>query len=111
LTGTGVANAAIVPARTRGDITVFPSNDTDLVVDIDGYFAPPSVGGLSLYTFTPCRAIDTRKVGTGQPFTGTLHSPVNVSGGPMRPTEPGASLCHECNGRSPGRARLSDALA
>ena len=82
LTGTIVANAAIVPAGTAGDIAVYPSNDTDLVVDIDGYFAPPGTGGLSLYTFPPCRVLDTRTVGTGQPFSGTLSPPVNVAGGP-----------------------------
>jgi hypothetical protein len=68
-----------VPA---GDIDVYPSNDTDLVVDIDGYFAPPGAGGLSLYTFPPCRVLDTRTVGNGQPFSGTLSPPVNVAGGP-----------------------------
>ncbi len=72
LTETIVANAAIVPAGTGGDIAVYPSNDTDLVVDIDGYFAPPGAGGLSLYTLPPCRALDTRTVGDGQPFSGTL---------------------------------------
>ena len=85
LTGTIVANAAIVPAGTGGDIAVYPSNDTDLVVDIDGYFAPPASGGLSLYTFAPCRVLDTRNTGTGQPFTGTLSPPVNVAGGPCAP--------------------------
>jgi hypothetical protein len=82
LTGTIVANAAIVPAGTAGDIAVYPSNDTDLVVDIDGYFAPPGTGGLSLYTFSPCRVLDTRTVGNGQPFSGTLSPPVSVAGGP-----------------------------
>ena len=81
LTGTIVANAAIVPAGTTGDIAVYPSNDTDLVIDIDGYFAPPATGGLSLYTFAPCRVLDTRKVGNGQPFIGTL-SPIDVVDGP-----------------------------
>ncbi len=82
LTGTIVANAAIVPAGTGGDIAVYPSSDTDLVVDIDGYFAPPDTGGLSLYTLAPCRELDTRQVGNGQPFSGTLSPPVNVAGGP-----------------------------
>ena len=40
-TGTVVANAAIVPAGNGGDISVFATERTDLVVDIDGYFAPP----------------------------------------------------------------------
>jgi hypothetical protein len=82
LTGTIVANAAIVPAGTSGDIAVYPSDDTDLVVDIDGYFAPPVTGGLSLYMFAPCRVLDTRKIGTGQPFSGTLNPPVDVMDGP-----------------------------
>src|ERR1019366_9208815 len=82
LTGTIVANAAIVPAGTGGDIAIYPSNDTDLVVDIDGYFAPPGTGGLSLYTFPPCRVLDTRTVGNGQPFSGTLSPPVNVAASP-----------------------------
>ena len=40
-TGTVTANAALVPAGTGGDIEVFPSNDTDLVIDVNGYFAAP----------------------------------------------------------------------
>jgi len=69
-----VANAAILPAGTGGDITAFASNDTDLIIDIDGYFAQPTQGnpGLSLYPVSPCRVIDTRHVGNGQPFSGTL---------------------------------------
>jgi hypothetical protein len=82
LTGTIVANAALVPAGTRGEIAVFPSNDTDLVIDINGYLAPAGPGGLSLYTLTPCRVIDTRKVGGGQPFSGTLNPPVDVVDSP-----------------------------
>ena len=78
LTGTVVANAAIVPAGTGGDITVFPSNDTDLVIDINGYFAPAGPGGLSLYPSAPCRVIDTRTIGIGQPFSGLLNPPVDV---------------------------------
>jgi len=76
LTATTVANAAIVSAGTGGGIAVFPSNDTDLVVDINGYFAAAGTGGLSLYpVVAPCRVLDTRN-NNGQPFVGTL--PVNV---------------------------------
>ncbi len=63
LTGVVVANAAIVPASrtgTQGSISVFASNDTDLVIDINGYFAPANTGGLLLYNVTPCRVLDTR---------------------------------------------------
>jgi uncharacterized repeat protein (TIGR03803 family) len=61
LTATIVANAAIVPAGTGGGIAVYPAGNTQLVADIDGYFAPPGEGGLSLYPAPPCRVIDTRK--------------------------------------------------
>ncbi len=77
-TATVVANAAMVAAGTEGQIAVFPSNDTDLVVDVDGYFAPAGLGALSLYPVTPCRALDTRTIGSGQPFSGALNPPLNV---------------------------------
>jgi hypothetical protein len=83
-TGTIVANAAIVPAGTTGDITALASNDTDLVIDINGYFAPAGTGGLSLYAVTPCRVLDTR-LNHGQPFMGTLSPPVDVEGSPCTP--------------------------
>jgi hypothetical protein len=78
-TGTIVANGAIVPAGTGGDIFVYSTNDTQLLIDINGYFAP-GPGGLSLYAVAPCRVIDTRHVGSGQPFSGTLTPPVDVVG-------------------------------
>ncbi|MBV9769911.1 MAG: hypothetical protein JOZ32_10090, partial [Bryobacterales bacterium] len=40
LTGNIVANAAIVPAGTSGSISVFAYDATDLLIDINGYFAP-----------------------------------------------------------------------
>jgi hypothetical protein len=80
LTGTVVSNAFIVTAGTNGAIAVFPSNDTDLVVDINGFFGPPGAGGLSLYTTAPCRALDTRKSVFG--FSGTIVVPVSLAGNP-----------------------------
>ncbi|HLJ45718.1 MAG TPA: hypothetical protein VKU01_06915, partial [Bryobacteraceae bacterium] len=38
--GKVVANAAIVPAGTGGAVTVFVTNPTDLILDINAYFAP-----------------------------------------------------------------------
>lgn len=78
LTGTYVANAAVVVAGGNGEITTLASNDTDLLIDIDGYFASPAQGGLSLYPTVPCRVIDTRNIGNGQPFSGTLNPPVDI---------------------------------
>jgi hypothetical protein len=68
-TGAVTANAAIVPAGTNGSIDVFASNPTDLVIDIDGYFAPMGTGGLSLYGVTPCRVVDTRQSAGSLPIT------------------------------------------
>ena len=78
ITGTVTANAAIVPAGTNGSIDVFASNPTDVVIDINGYFAPMSTGGLSLYGVTPCRVVDTRKP-TGSPPVTTLDVAVSAS--------------------------------
>ncbi len=58
--GTVVANAAIVPAGTGGAINAYVTDATDLVVDVNGYFAPLSANGLKFYPATPCRVADTR---------------------------------------------------
>jgi hypothetical protein len=77
-TGAITANAAIVPAGTAGEISTFAYDDTDLIIDINGYFAPPGQGSLSLYPVQPCRVLDTRPpLGNGA-FNGTLNPPVGV---------------------------------
>ena len=69
-TGTVVANAAIVPAGSNQTTAFYAHNhNTDLLVDVDGYFAPAGSGGLSLYPVAPCRVLDTRQ-NNGQPFMG-----------------------------------------
>ena len=77
-TGTVVANAAIVQNGQGGKISVFTTDDTDLVVDINGFFWPADTGGLSLYPTAPCRVLDTRTAGNGGPFSGTLEPWVDV---------------------------------
>ena len=79
-TATTVANAAIVPAATNGDIEVYASNSTEVIIDINGYFGTPtqSAPGLSLYPAAPCRVFDTRIVGDEEPFSGELDPPVDV---------------------------------
>jgi hypothetical protein len=67
-----VANAAIVPAGTRGAINLFASDTTDLVIDINGYFAPSLGAGLWYVPLLPCRIPDTR---TGEGFTGAFGQP------------------------------------
>jgi hypothetical protein len=61
LTGSVTANAAIVPAGSNGAINVYVTNQTDVIIDINGYFAPPGgVGELLFYPANPCRVLDTR---------------------------------------------------
>jgi YVTN family beta-propeller protein len=79
-TGTNTANAAIVPTGTGEAVSVFASGDTDLLIDVNGYFAPPGQGGLSLYPTPPCRVLDTRNLNGA--FSGLLNPPVDVLGSP-----------------------------
>ena len=84
--GTVLANAAIVPAGTNGALSFYASNTTDVVVDINGYFAPPGTGGLNFYTVTPCRIVDTRNA------AGTFGGPV-LNGGTTRTFPLSAGSC------------------
>jgi hypothetical protein len=69
-TGVVTANAAIVPAGTAGQISLYVTNNADMAIDVNGYFAAPGSGGYSLYNLPPCRIVDSRQIGA--PFTGTL---------------------------------------
>jgi hypothetical protein len=65
------ANAAIVPVGAGGAIAVLASDPTDLVIDINGYFAAPgAAGSLDFFTATPCRILDTRLA--AGPFGGPI---------------------------------------
>jgi hypothetical protein len=81
-TGTTVANAAIVPAGQGGAVAVYAYNTTDLIVDINGYFAMPGTGGDSFYEVTPCRVYDSR-ANNGLPFSGERM--VNIVNSPCTP--------------------------
>ncbi len=80
--GQDTANAAIVPAGTGGSVRVNPSDNTDLLIDVNGYFAAPAQGGLSLYPVVPCRVLDTRP----HPFQFELNPPVDVLGSVCAPS-------------------------
>lgn len=66
VTGAIVANAAIVPAGVNGDIQVFATDPSHVVIDVNGYFGAAQGSGLSFYPIDPCRAVDTR--GATGPF-------------------------------------------
>jgi hypothetical protein len=65
-----VANAAIVPAGSNGSIDVYATNETEVVIDINGYFADSGSSPLYLYNMTPCRVFDTRRFGPDGAFAG-----------------------------------------
>ena len=77
-TGAVEANAAIAPAGSGGSIQAFVTQTTDLLVDINGYFAPIAQGALSLYALPPCRVLDSRNPAGAPTFMGTIN--VNVIG-------------------------------
>jgi hypothetical protein len=80
LSGAIVANAALVAAGTGGAVDVFVYNATNVIIDTDGYFAPPgSPGGLYFYALTPCRVADTRSAG-GSGLTGAFGPPGMTAG-------------------------------
>ncbi|HLJ46478.1 MAG TPA: BACON domain-containing carbohydrate-binding protein [Bryobacteraceae bacterium] len=63
LDGAVVANAAIVPAGANGAVSIFVSDATDVIIDINGFFATAasqSAQALAFYPVTPCRVADTR---------------------------------------------------
>src|SRR5258708_4994113 len=65
-----VANAAIVPAGNNGDVSVFTTHNTDLVIAVNGYFAPGAPTGLSFFPLTPSRVVDTLNPHGNPPLNG-----------------------------------------
>ena len=76
-TGAVVANAAILPAGAGGAISIYVNGTTEVLFDINGYFAPPSGNGLQFYPVTPCRIADTR---ANAGFTGAFGPPMMLAG-------------------------------
>ena len=98
-TGTVVANAAIVPAGSNSTTAFYAhSNATNLLVDVDGYFAAPGTGGLSLYPVAPCRVLDTRQ--SGGSFVG--EKTVNVVGSACAPPSNAAAYVFNATVVPPG---------
>jgi hypothetical protein len=67
--GTVAANAAIVPAGTNGSVDVFVFNNTDVIIDINGYYAPQN-----LITLAPGNAAAPALSFAGDPTTGLFSS-------------------------------------
>jgi hypothetical protein len=87
-TGAITANAAIVPAGTGGAIDVYTTDLADVVIDINGYFAPAGApNALSFYGTAPCRIADTRNA------PGALAGPA-MGAGESRSFPMNASACN-----------------
>jgi hypothetical protein len=80
------ANGTIVTAGSpNGSVSFFANNDTDVVVDINGYFAAPIPGtGSDFFTVAPCRDVDTRF---------SINSPAGPQAGGTDQTYAVASAC------------------
>jgi hypothetical protein len=72
-TGLVLANAAVVAAGTGGSVDVYANNDTDLIVDINGYYAPQT--GITLAQGT---AAAPSLSFAGDPGTGIFSSAAGV---------------------------------
>ena len=75
--GETVPNLVIVPVGAKGQITFYnPTGSTDVVVDLEGYFALETAGSTagSYVPLTPARITDTR-AGSGYPNSGSTLGP------------------------------------
>jgi len=81
--GQVTANATLVATGTAGAVSVFATHETDFLIDVNGYFGPPSDAGLYFNAVTPCRIADTR---TG--YGGAILAPSVV-----RTFVPGTTAC------------------
>ncbi len=80
------ASAVIVQSGTGNAISIYASNTTDVLLDINGYFSTPGTGTYQYYPLTPCRVIDTRNP------DGPLAGPPLI-GGQERDFYVGVSTC------------------
>src|ERR1017187_4509501 len=66
------ADAAIVTGGVGGAVSVYVTDTTNVILDIDGYFAPASGSTLAFYPLPPCRVADPRHStyppGLGPPY-------------------------------------------
>ncbi len=79
-----VSNLALVPLDAGGGFCVYNQFGVNVVVDVQGSFAPAAAGGQSFTVMTPRRLLDTRRE-PEQPLT----SPTPVSAGTITPVHTG----------------------
>jgi hypothetical protein len=73
------ANAAIVPAGNGGDVNVYVSDTTNILIDINAYFASAAdSSSLAFFPLPPCRIVDTRS--SGGPIPGHQEHDFSIPG-------------------------------
>ena len=73
-----VGNAAIVPAGTSGSVDLYANANTDVVIDINGYYAPP--GDLRENTAMGIRALQNNTTGSFNTASGYAALQNNTTG-------------------------------
>ena len=109
------AVAAILPAGTNGAACFFASNDTDLVLDINGYFVPDTdPTAMSFYPMAPCRLVDTRLAAGplgGPSLVGNANQKLSAADEFLQYPSDGASVFTELHCSAEGASWLSYHLA
>ncbi len=79
------ANAAIVPAGNSGKVSVYVSDTTNILIDINAYFASAAdSSALAFFPLPPCRIVDTRS--SGGPIPGRQEHDFSIPGNCGIPT-------------------------
>ena len=92
------ADAVIVPAGANGAVSIYVTDTTNVIVDVNGYFAPVTGSTLAFYPLGPCRVADTRN-GTFPPGLGPAVV-VGRRGTAVPHTECRDNVQHSCQRRS-----------
>ena len=67
-----IANLAVVPLDADGRFCIYNQSPVNLVVDVQGYFAPPSAGGQLFTSLPTTRRLDTRVAPLTRPSAGSV---------------------------------------
>ena len=73
------ANAAIVPAGNNA-VSVYVSDTTNIILDINGYFVSNGAEPFEFYSLTPCRIVDTRNGQDGGTLQAGMERDYNIAG-------------------------------
>ncbi len=103
--GQTAANLAMVMVPADGNVCFSSFVPTDLVVDVSGWFAPASSGGVGYTTIDPVRVLDTRESAKLEPMQELRFSLAGRSGFPADATAALINLT-ATNTEAPGYVRV-----